>query len=250
MEDFSNNNFFERIKLDLLSFVNSLDPHDNFFKQLYSTMSKKVAWLRTQEGRLPFELFMANLEASGTYPCYELVITTPDYKFIYLRPRDPKENITAEERSAWAGLHIPGITVNTNIRNENNFLRLLLKEFVSVEATDSREKVLKVAQKLKPIYESVRVLGQVTYPEPERHTSAATTLLIAPVDDEKILNSDFVKIPLDPDNVNLQIITQHRDVVLRIARSIKNTPNGFKQKGLFVSDFRLDLPFEKVLDLI
>jgi hypothetical protein len=187
--------------------VSSLDPKSLEFSEVAKTVAEKTQDIRTQDGKVPYELFIAGLEMAGVYPAMELLITDKIGN-IYLKRRSREENQSNAEDSAWEGkLHIPGAAIAPAKRFELNFYDFLNKEIVKV-GDDSEKR-----QTTASLYKQSETIGVYMSPEPARKTNAFTLLLRIVIDRPEILQDGFEIV--NTDNLS-EVIDQHKPIVERL----------------------------------
>jgi len=183
--------------------VEVMNPKDDEFAKLAMIVAKKINELRQDEGTLPYQVWLSNLVAQGTYPCLEIMMTDRNKNSVWLKTREDKENVTRVEKENWKSkLHIPGTVFNLGSRLDEWVSKLIKKEFLSeVGAYMAQELAL-----------TVRPWSIALYPEPERMTTALTIIMEMPIPKSGLrgFQTGFVEVD---DSRDARIIKQHQHIV-------------------------------------
>lgn len=169
--------------------------HSRLLKGSRRNLINQRNWL-VDHDMLPKDVWLKNLETSGSYSCLEIIPFDPKTGIVYLKERhDP--TATGGEKE-WEGkLHIPGLSNLPRIRGDQAPSILLKKE------------ILKDQKDTDKYSELSEFVTEVKYPEPERNTVAVTLELKVPVDPND-LQSDFR--PVTKGDLN-RVIEQHQPML-------------------------------------
>jgi hypothetical protein len=175
-----------------LELINKLSIDSKGLATLAKALAEKVDHGRQESGgRLSYELWIATLQMVGVCVCLEVQVYSHSGE-LYLKRRK------GGEEKEWEGqLHIPGSSVAVGSRGEELIEALLAKEVLVNPAI------------AKPLALSVKPVGFVWYPEPERSTTAFTIQIRAEVD-PILLQVDLEKVTWA--NFS-EVIEQHRPTV-------------------------------------
>ncbi len=188
-------------------YLQSLDPKSPEFYDVASIVAKKTAGLRQEEGKIPYELFLASVEMLGLSPCIEVIIFDKDDN-LYLKRREVRENATSDEEESWGGkLHLPGTTIFPAERFEMNLYGLFEKEVVGGVEGSERRRVL------ARLYRESEVVGVGMHDEPARKTDGLKVYVKIIIDDPKILQEGYEIV--NTGNLE-QVIDDHKGPVMRI----------------------------------